>query len=157
MAMGICRQGSLSGGELGREIPSAVRGTVQLPPYFRESRGHLHLIVHNKFQGYSLPLNVYLYEMLSDPSGWFVKYQLQLDELPGAFPGTSWYGYRALDVIDVVRGEEEENTFLVMKTPEKFITYNVHDKSCKKIFSFSWYSYMGPSIFHRYTETLSSF
>ncbi|MFS7969663.1 hypothetical protein Hanom_Chr09g00811811 [Helianthus anomalus] len=31
MAMGICRQGSLSGGELGREIPSAVRGTVQLP------------------------------------------------------------------------------------------------------------------------------
>ncbi|MFS7974506.1 hypothetical protein Hanom_Chr09g00869601 [Helianthus anomalus] len=31
MAMGICRQGSLSGGELGREIPSTVRGTVQLP------------------------------------------------------------------------------------------------------------------------------
>ncbi|MFS7985739.1 hypothetical protein Hanom_Chr11g01002151 [Helianthus anomalus] len=31
MAMGICRQGSLSGGEMGREIPSAVRGTVQLP------------------------------------------------------------------------------------------------------------------------------
>ncbi|MFS7990793.1 hypothetical protein Hanom_Chr11g01063101 [Helianthus anomalus] len=31
MAMGICRQGSLSGGELGREIPSAVKGTVQLP------------------------------------------------------------------------------------------------------------------------------
>ncbi|MFS7987699.1 putative post-transcriptional gene silencing PAZ-Argonaute family [Helianthus anomalus] len=30
MTMGICRQGSLSGGELGREIPSAVRGTVQL-------------------------------------------------------------------------------------------------------------------------------
>ncbi|MFS7953994.1 hypothetical protein Hanom_Chr07g00625121 [Helianthus anomalus] len=31
MAMGIYRQGSLSGGELGREIPSALRGTVQLP------------------------------------------------------------------------------------------------------------------------------
>ncbi|MFS7990214.1 hypothetical protein Hanom_Chr11g01056141 [Helianthus anomalus] len=31
MAMGICRQGSLSGGELGREISSAVRGTLQLP------------------------------------------------------------------------------------------------------------------------------
>ncbi|MFS7976017.1 hypothetical protein Hanom_Chr10g00887551 [Helianthus anomalus] len=31
MAMGIYRQGSLSGGELGREIPSTVRGTVQLP------------------------------------------------------------------------------------------------------------------------------
>ncbi|MFS7918103.1 hypothetical protein Hanom_Chr03g00196941 [Helianthus anomalus] len=35
MAMGICRQGSLSGGELGREIPSAVRGTVQLPFLYR--------------------------------------------------------------------------------------------------------------------------
>ncbi|MFS7900830.1 hypothetical protein Hanom_Chr00s143864g01819791 [Helianthus anomalus] len=35
MAMGICRQGSLSGGELGREIPSAVRGTVQLPFFFK--------------------------------------------------------------------------------------------------------------------------
>ncbi|MFS7901897.1 hypothetical protein Hanom_Chr01g00004961 [Helianthus anomalus] len=34
MAMGICRQGSLSGGELGREIPSAVRGTVQLPFFY---------------------------------------------------------------------------------------------------------------------------
>ncbi|KAJ0937054.1 hypothetical protein HanRHA438_Chr03g0137831 [Helianthus annuus] len=34
MAMGICRQGSLSGGELGREIPSAVRGTVHLPFFF---------------------------------------------------------------------------------------------------------------------------
>ncbi|MFS8002826.1 hypothetical protein Hanom_Chr13g01206661 [Helianthus anomalus] len=34
MAMGICRKGSLSGGELGREIPSAVRGTVQLPFFF---------------------------------------------------------------------------------------------------------------------------
>ncbi|MFS7900590.1 hypothetical protein Hanom_Chr00s124039g01812821 [Helianthus anomalus] len=34
MAMGICRQGSLSGGELGMEIPSAVRGTVQLPIFF---------------------------------------------------------------------------------------------------------------------------
>ncbi|MFS7940582.1 hypothetical protein Hanom_Chr05g00466131 [Helianthus anomalus] len=34
MAMGIYRQGSLSGGELGREIPSAVRGTVQLPFFF---------------------------------------------------------------------------------------------------------------------------
>ncbi|MFS7918066.1 hypothetical protein Hanom_Chr03g00196531 [Helianthus anomalus] len=31
MAMGIYRQRSLSGGELGRKIPSAIRGTVQLP------------------------------------------------------------------------------------------------------------------------------
>ncbi|MFS7996840.1 hypothetical protein Hanom_Chr12g01134531 [Helianthus anomalus] len=50
MAMGICRYRSLSGGELGREIPSAVRGTVQLPFFsmnisgksgFRRGRRHL--------------------------------------------------------------------------------------------------------------------
>ncbi|MFS7968329.1 hypothetical protein Hanom_Chr09g00796161 [Helianthus anomalus] len=44
MAMGICRQGSLSGGELGREIPSAVRGTVQLP-FFVLHNGNIFLLV----------------------------------------------------------------------------------------------------------------
>ncbi|MFS7917590.1 hypothetical protein Hanom_Chr03g00190911 [Helianthus anomalus] len=45
MAMGICRQGSLSGDELGREIPSAVRGTVQLPFFFNQLV--LHLLDHH--------------------------------------------------------------------------------------------------------------
>ncbi|MFS8026209.1 hypothetical protein Hanom_Chr16g01484181 [Helianthus anomalus] len=44
MAMGICRQGSLSGGELGREIPSAVRGTVQLPFFFSFGRRGLRFL-----------------------------------------------------------------------------------------------------------------
>ncbi|KAJ0837514.1 hypothetical protein HanRHA438_Chr16g0779001 [Helianthus annuus] len=137
-------------------LPVGLPSSEVIAMYFGESRGHLHLIVRNRFQDYSLPLNVY--EMLSDHSGWFVKYQLQLDELPGAFTKTvSWDGYCALNVIDVVRGEEEENTFLVLKTPEKLITYNVHDKSYKQIFNFRRYSYIGSSIFHRYTETLSSF
>ncbi|KAF5809041.1 hypothetical protein HanXRQr2_Chr04g0152501 [Helianthus annuus] len=125
--------------------------------YFGESRGHPHLIVCKKFQDYSLHFNVL--EMLSDHSGCFVKYRLQLDELPGAFFLETVSGYCDLDVVDVVRSkeEEEENTFVVVKTPEKFVTYNVHDKSFKEILSFSRYSYEGPSIFHRYIETLSSF
>ncbi|KAJ0580103.1 hypothetical protein HanHA300_Chr04g0125431 [Helianthus annuus] len=99
--------------------------------YFGESRGHLHLIICKKFQDYSLHFNVY--EMLSDHSGWFVKYRLQLDELPGAFFLETVSGYCDLGVVDVVRSkEEEENTFVVVKTPEKFITYNVHDKVLKK-------------------------
>ncbi|MFS7914964.1 hypothetical protein Hanom_Chr02g00159751 [Helianthus anomalus] len=59
MAMGICRQGSLSGGELGREIPSAVRGTVQLPffkivdiftnRYISFSSLHVYNILHSLF------------------------------------------------------------------------------------------------------------
>ncbi|MFS7901753.1 hypothetical protein Hanom_Chr01g00003401 [Helianthus anomalus] len=44
MAMGIFRQRSLSGGELGREIPSAVRGTVQLPFKLMNMRINLFII-----------------------------------------------------------------------------------------------------------------
>ncbi|KAJ0837549.1 hypothetical protein HanRHA438_Chr16g0779411 [Helianthus annuus] len=109
--------------------------------YFGESRGHLHFIPYKNPQENILRLNVY--EMFSDYSGWFVKYQVELDTL------------RA-EVIDVVRGEEED-TFLVLKSPEKMTTYNVHDKSFKHIFSFTGCSYKGISKCHRYTETLSSF
>ncbi|KAM0048076.1 putative F-box associated interaction domain, F-box-like domain superfamily [Helianthus debilis subsp. tardiflorus] len=53
--------------------------------YFGESRGHLHLIVDVDYPETSLnSLNVY--EMLSDHSGWFVKYQVHLPELWDAFP-----------------------------------------------------------------------
>ncbi|KAI7744943.1 LOW QUALITY PROTEIN: hypothetical protein M8C21_016842 [Ambrosia artemisiifolia] len=113
-------------------MPSQV-----LAKYFGESRGHLHLIASPYHQENILHLNVY--EMLSDHSGWVIKYQVQLDALPGAFPdmiSRCGCGYH-FSVIDVVRGEEEEeeDTFLVLKTPEKIITYNVHDKSFKQIFS----------------------
>ncbi|KAJ0683008.1 putative F-box domain-containing protein [Helianthus annuus] len=110
-------------------IPSEV-----VTKYLGESRGHLHLIAYDKFQGGMLRLNVY--EMLSDHSGWFVKYQLQLDALSAAaFPNRIILygpGYK-FQVIDVVRGEEEEDTFVVVKTLEKIITYNVHDTSFKQI------------------------
>ncbi|KAJ0837469.1 putative F-box domain-containing protein [Helianthus annuus] len=113
--------------------------------YLGESRGHLHLIAYKNFQGDMLHLNVY--EMLSDHSGWFVKYQLQLNRISKYGPGY------VFQVMDVVRGEEEEDTFLVVKTLEKIITYNVHDTSIKQIYRTKDCS----SSFYRYTETLSSF
>ncbi|MFS7938411.1 hypothetical protein Hanom_Chr05g00439391 [Helianthus anomalus] len=55
--MGICRQGSLSGGELGRKIPSAVRGTVQLPFFFlyhsAKSLGGVYVLNILKFTFYT--------------------------------------------------------------------------------------------------------
>ncbi|KAJ0683004.1 putative F-box domain-containing protein [Helianthus annuus] len=123
--------------------------------YMGESRGHLHLIAYKNFQGGMLSLNVY--EMLSDHSGWFVKYQLQLDALPAAAFPSRIVGYvpdYEFLVMDVVRGEEEEDTFLVLETLEKIITYNFHDRSFKQIYSFTKYC---SSSFYRYTETLSSF
>ncbi|KAJ0682948.1 putative F-box domain-containing protein [Helianthus annuus] len=101
--------------------------------YFGESRGHLHLVVQKNREDDCLCLNVY--EMLSDHSGWFVKYQLQLDELLGSFPEMISEYPCYFTVVDVVRGEKEEDTFIVLDTSEKIITYNVYEKSFKQFIS----------------------
>lgn len=122
--------------------------------YFGESRGHLHLIMTKHRESFILRLNVY--EMLGDRSGWFVKYQVELDKLPTVFPVIISQIRYDFYVIDLVRGEKED-TFMVLVIPGKIITYNLHYKSYKHI------SYVGPSDFylrtpnvHHYTETLAS-
>ncbi|KAM0048101.1 hypothetical protein Hdeb2414_s0008g00270631 [Helianthus debilis subsp. tardiflorus] len=141
-------------------LPMRSRGRLHLiATYFGDSRGCLHLIPYHNHQHYRLPLNVY--EMFSDHSSWFVKYQVVLNAIPGAFPDTiSRYAFSYdFKVIDVVRGEEEEeeDTFMVLKIRENIIKYNVHDKSFKHIYSLPRPSCFHENSFHRYTETLSSF
>ncbi|XP_076926721.1 F-box protein At5g07610-like [Bidens hawaiensis] len=121
--------------------------------YFGESRGHLHLISsHAHPEDRILILDVY--EMPRDHSGWFVKYKLQLDELPD-FPVMFDY---VSGVVDVVRGKKEEETFLVLVTPEKMMRYNVHDKSFNELYSQTNYGlYHETSSCHRYIVALSSF
>ncbi|XP_076950268.1 F-box protein At5g07610-like [Bidens hawaiensis] len=148
------------------------KGTVSdkiLTMYVGESRGHLHLILLVDREEDILLVNVY--EMLRNHSGWFVKYRLQLDELLSVFPslkfrylsrddfGNYLYPYRCVfHVVDVIRGEKEEETFLVLFTPWKLIRYNVHDKSLKELYIDKNESceYELPSV-HRYIKTLSSF
>ncbi|KAJ0461876.1 putative F-box domain-containing protein [Helianthus annuus] len=140
-------------------LPMRSRGRLHLiATYFRESRGCLHLIPYHNHQDYRLPLNVY--EMFSDHSSWFVKYQVVLNAIPRAFPDIiSRYAFSYdFKVIDLVRGEEEEeDTFVVLKIRENIIKYNVHDKSFKHIYSLPRPSCFHENSFHRYTETLSSF
>ncbi|XP_035840059.1 F-box protein At5g07610 isoform X1 [Helianthus annuus] len=95
-------------------LPSPVEMTIfqTLTMYFGESRGHLHLTVLVDSDETGLHLNVY--EMLGDHSGWFVKYQLQLHEIWGAFPEMTHSSYD-FDVVDVVRGVKEEDTFIVLR------------------------------------------
>ncbi|XP_023753390.1 F-box protein At5g07610 [Lactuca sativa] len=137
--------------------------------YFGESRGHLHLVVKADRSETHLHLNVY--EMLNDCSGWFVKYRLDLDELLNSYPEISTRFYK-FQVLDVVRGEEEDETFMVFMIPgNKIIRYNVADKSCKQIYDL-WLLLKkkqkydlssvidGPiehSEVHRYIETIVSF
>ncbi|KAD4982818.1 hypothetical protein E3N88_19489 [Mikania micrantha] len=132
-----------------------------IPMYFGESRGHLHLVDTDEHEN-RLHLNVY--EMMMDHSGWFVKYEVRLDELPGAFPEMihnhhhpSSPFYYEFDVFDVVRCEKEEDTFMVIRIPGKIIKYNVVDKSFKEIYNLTNYNYLPYDNVHRYTETIASF
>ncbi|KAJ0935101.1 putative F-box domain-containing protein [Helianthus annuus] len=142
-------------------MPLPMRFGVRLhviATYFGESRGRLHLIAYRNHLDYRLRLNVY--EMFSGHSSWFVRYQVDLNALPaGAFPDIiSPYGVSyEFKVIDVVRGEEEEDTFVVLKIREKIMKYNVHDQSFKHIYSLPRPSCFRENSFHRYTETLTSF
>uniref|UniRef100_A0A251S6R9 Putative F-box domain-containing protein n=1 Tax=Helianthus annuus TaxID=4232 RepID=A0A251S6R9_HELAN len=117
-------------------LPSPVEMTIfqTLTMYFGESRGHLHLTVLVDSDETGLHLNVY--EMLGDHSGWFVKYQLQLHEIWGAFPEMTHSSYD-FDVVDVVRGVKEEDTFIVLRIHGKLTRYNVHGKSFKQMCYFT--------------------
>nr|XP_043618207.1 F-box protein At5g07610-like [Erigeron canadensis] len=134
-----------------------------MPIYFGESRGHLHLVEKPHHEN-RLQLNVY--EMLNDHSGWFVKYQVDLAELPGTYPGMahsylhpSSPHYYEFDILDVVRGEKEEDTFMVVRVPEKIIRYNIMDKNFKQIFDATnvFYGRIRSSEAHRYIEALTLF
>lgn len=131
--------------------------------YLGESRDHLHVVGTVNHESY-LHLNVY--EMSSYHSGWFIKYQVEFDELLVAYPEMiSKYQHPSrprsyeFNVLDVVRGGLEEDTFMVMWVPGKIIRYNVVDKSFKQIFNTANAFYGSTRFFvsHRYTETLTSF
>nr|XP_043616144.1 F-box protein At5g07610-like [Erigeron canadensis] len=134
-----------------------------MPLYFGESRGHLHL-VENAPGDKSLHLNVY--EMLSDHSGWFVKYQVDFHELPTTYPemiqnqeNPSSPHYYKFEVFDVVRGEKEQDSFMVVRIAGKIIRYNITDKSFKQIYNLDniFCGKIGSFMVHRYTESLTSF
>ncbi|KAJ0907842.1 hypothetical protein HanRHA438_Chr07g0303711 [Helianthus annuus] len=93
-------------------LPVDMKSFEFMTMYFGESRGHLHLTLLIDSDETSSHLNVY--EMLGDHSGWFVKYQLQLHEICGAFPEMTCSSYD-FDVVDVVRGVKEEDTFIVLR------------------------------------------
>ncbi|KAK9075229.1 hypothetical protein SSX86_003550 [Deinandra increscens subsp. villosa] len=134
------------------------------PLYFGESRGHLHLV---KVAHHESPLHLNVYEMLADYSGWLMKYCVELDQLPTAYPDMV-YSIRdlsnyLLEIFDVLRGgggKEEEITFMVARIPRKIMRYNVVTKSLEKIMDMPTricYQRICYTNVHRYTSTLSYF
>ncbi|KAG8390236.1 hypothetical protein BUALT_Bualt01G0062800 [Buddleja alternifolia] len=95
--------------------------------YFGESCDHLHYV---EIVGPQIQFNVY--EVRRDYSEWFIKYQVDLSPVVEANPGmirstfrpTNWY-YYAFSIFCLVRGKEDENSFLVLQIPGKVIRYNL--------------------------------
>ncbi|KAI8032400.1 F-box protein [Camellia lanceoleosa] len=100
---------------------------------FRESRGHLHLI--DIYGSQTKQFNVY--EMESDYSAWFVKYRVDLDAIPTAFPEMVC---NSLDydffVLSLVRRENDDESFLVLHIPGKIVRYNFQDNSFSTVLDF---------------------
>ncbi|KAK4352746.1 hypothetical protein RND71_028264 [Anisodus tanguticus] len=108
--------------------------------YYGESCGYMHLVqVYNRQK-----LTFYnIYEMKSDGTEWFLKYQVNVEDVVNAFPHmirhylepTDWH-YLAMVVLCVVRGEKEEDAFMVLHIPKMVIRYNLRDYTFYKLCEF---------------------
>ncbi|CAL5322948.1 unnamed protein product [Camellia sinensis] len=140
---------STSGGDsLYFNVDEELLETMPMPPipdgweerrlrYFRESRDHLHLI--EIYGPHTTQFNVY--EMERDYCGWFVKYRVDIDAIPNAFPemirsslDPSDLHYYQFVILGVIREENDEESFLVLHIPGKVIWYNFRDKSFRELF-----------------------
>ncbi|GJZ62726.1 F-box protein-like protein [Tanacetum coccineum] len=85
-------------------------------------------------------------------------YLVELDDLPATYleiirnvqsPSRPY----EFEVLDVVKGEEEEDTFMVVKIFMKIIRFNIMDKSFKEIFDLidTVHGNIGPMGVYRYT------
>ncbi|XP_071738826.1 F-box protein At5g07610-like [Rutidosis leptorrhynchoides] len=160
--------------ELCLPSPLPVRGgrygcyRVDMPLYFGESRGHLHLV---EYSHENKPSSLNVYEMLRDHAGWFIKYQLDFHELFATYPNMTRtrrvFENNEFRVLDVVRGEEEKDTFVVVKVLNNIKRYNILDKSFQLLcdipnnieevegcFSKAFSEMFHPFVGHRYIEKI---
>ncbi|KAM7499505.1 hypothetical protein LguiA_023919 [Lonicera macranthoides] len=125
-------------------------GTIPMPPipedfeerrlrYFGVSNNHLHLV-----EIYGPCTTIFnVYEMERDYSGWFVKFRVDLDALMNAFPESisryldpSDLHYYKFVILGLVRGEDDEDSFIVLHVPGKAILYRFRDRIFKKLYDF---------------------
>ncbi|XP_076926720.1 F-box protein At5g07610-like [Bidens hawaiensis] len=149
------------------DYPVYFNGAVYWAPDYH-SGGNFVCFKLDAEQLQMLPLLVEMMPYETRSLGWLVKYRVQLNGLLRDFPylvtqyqilgdfGEMEYPHQNdFDVVDVVRGKEDEDTFLVLSSNGKIIRYNVHDKSVKELYRCNSI-YMRLTGFHRYIETLSS-
>ncbi|KAJ9542594.1 hypothetical protein OSB04_029100 [Centaurea solstitialis] len=136
--------------------------------YFGECGGHLHLVERRDGYYRESCLHMNVYEMNYDDDfismKKLLKYEVELDELPVAYPEMKFhpnhYEFKVLDVVMGVEEEEEEKEtlFMVVGIPGKVIRFNLADKSFKEIFDLTNIFRLGTRPFseaRRYTQTLN--
>ncbi|KAK6117839.1 hypothetical protein DH2020_048421 [Rehmannia glutinosa] len=129
-------------------IDNQMLGVMPIPPigwdcinnyYFGESFDHLHYI---KIVGPELHFDVY--EMRRDYSEWFIKYNVDLSPVVSAYPEIirnyirpTSSCYYACSIFSLVRGEKEEDSFLVLQIPGIAIRYNLVYRTFETICEFA--------------------
>ncbi|OMO52208.1 hypothetical protein COLO4_37347 [Corchorus olitorius] len=124
--------------------------------HFEESRGHLYLM-----EGID-DLDTLLfdvYEMATDFSGWFLKYEVDLHPIAAAFPemfcDSDKYPYYLYSILGIVQEETDDDSFLVLHIPKKkAIRYNFKDGSFREFHDFAPFYTQVTSRFRRKIEDL---
>ncbi|GMH11291.1 hypothetical protein Nepgr_013132 [Nepenthes gracilis] len=131
------------------DVESECMKSLALPPslegayigrfrYFGESHGHLHLIEIRT----NCVADFDVLEMDADYVNWFVKYRVNLDVLGCEFhemflDGNDRFGRRfrfyAFSILSVVRGEEEEDSTLILSIPGKVLSFNFRTKITRSL------------------------
>ncbi|XP_019200197.1 PREDICTED: F-box protein At5g07610-like [Ipomoea nil] len=135
--------------------------TMAMPPmpdqkrvrYMQESCGHLHLIdIHGP-----KTTQFKVYEMERDYSGWFVKYQVDIENVMNAFPESIsknleisdkfYYKFLTASIVRYEENDEEdEDSFLVLSVPGKVLRYNFSDNSFAVLRDFGCDELFGNSL-----------
>lgn len=125
------------------EVPE-IRAEERRIRYFGESNDHLHLIETTC----PLATRFNVYEMMDkEYSGWIVKYQVDMEQVMMKPAMTELnvnnrssyhhsFQFYKFAIIDLVRRQKEEDSFLVFSIPGMAVRYNFTDKSVNKVLDF---------------------
>ncbi|KAL3649788.1 hypothetical protein CASFOL_006191 [Castilleja foliolosa] len=103
---------------------------------FGESCDHLHFV-----DAYRTLDKFIVYEMKRDYSEWFVRYNVDLPEMKMDYSGDSQWMYEHLCRYSdrryiVVRGKNDDDSFLVIANNKRIVRYNFEQKTCETLCDF---------------------
>ncbi|GMN41045.1 hypothetical protein TIFTF001_010273 [Ficus carica] len=130
--------------------------------YFGESRGHLHLIdtICDQTSRFDV------LEMEMDYSGWFVKFRVDLSDIPMAFPEIVRREFDdkikrhmyMFSLLCIVRSEFDEDSYLLLQIPGKVIRYNFKNRTFFELCDYETDSTIPENAWppaHQYFESLA--